>query len=71
MALSVDSKVKELMKNEKAAELLEQFAPGFKTNPQMKLVGALTFRKLASFPQAGLTAEQVEKIDEALKALGE
>lgn len=71
MALSVDSKVKELMKNEKAAELLEQFAPGFKTNPQMKLVGALTFRKLAAFPQAGLSAEQVAKIDEALKALGE
>ena len=61
MALSVDSKVKELMKNEKAADLLEKLSPGFKTNPQMKLVGALTFRKLASFPQAGLSAEQVEQ----------
>lgn len=49
MALSVDSKVKELMKNEAAADLLEKYAPGFKTNPQMKLVGALTFRKLASY----------------------
>ena len=46
MALSVDSKVKELMKNEAAAELIEKYAPGFKTNPQMKLVQALTFRKL-------------------------
>ncbi|MCI5994259.1 MAG: hypothetical protein MRZ24_09540 [Clostridiales bacterium] len=71
MALSVDSKVKELMKNEKAADLLEKLSPGFKTNPQMKLVGALTFRKLASFPQAGLSAEQVEQIDKELKALGE
>lgn len=33
MALSVDSKVKELMKNEKAAELLDSYAPGFKSNP--------------------------------------
>ena len=56
MALSVDSKVKELMKNEAAAELLEKFAPGFKTNPQMKLVQALTFRKLCSFPQAGISS---------------
>lgn len=71
MSLSVDSKVKELRKNEKAAEVLEKFAPGFKTDPQMKLVGALTFRKLASFPQAGLTPEQVEEIDKALKALDE
>ena len=70
MALSVDSKVKELMKNEAAADLLEKFSPGFKTNPQMKLVQGLTFRKLASFPQAGLSAELIEEIDAALKALG-
>lgn len=71
MALSVDTKVKELMKNEAAADLLEKFSPGFKTNPQMKLVGGLTFRKLASFPQAGLDAAKIEEIDAALKALGE
>ena len=71
MALSVDSKVKELQKNPAAADLLEKFSPGFKTTPQMKLVGALTFRKLAGFPQAGLTPEKVEEIDAALKALGE
>ena len=69
MGLSVDSKVKELQKNPPAAELLEKYAPGFKTNPQMKLVGALTFRKLASFPQSGLNPDQVEEIDAALKAL--
>ena len=32
MALSVDSKVKELQKNPAAADLLEKFSPGFKTN---------------------------------------
>ncbi len=71
MALTIDSKVKELMKNPKTADLLEKYAPGFKTNPQMKLVGALTFRKLAGFPQAGISAEKLAEIDEALKALGE
>ena len=71
MGFSVDSKVRDLRKNDKAADVLEQYAPGFKTDPQMKLVGALTFRKLASFPQAGLTPEKVEEIDAALKALGE
>lgn len=71
MALSVDSKVKELLKNEAAADILEKYAPGFKTNPQMKMVQGLTFRALAKFPQAGLKADQVDEIDAALKALGE
>ena len=71
MALSIDSKVKELQKNPAAAELLEKYAPGFKANPQMKLVGALTFRKLASFPQAGISPEKLEEIDAALKELAE
>lgn len=70
MALSVDSKIKELKQNPEAVELLEKFSPGFATDPQMKMVQGLTFRKLASFPQAGLTPEQVEEIDAALKALG-
>lgn len=69
MSLSVDSKVKELMNHPAAADLLETYSPGFKTNPQMKMVQGLTFRKLASFPQAGLSAEKVEEIDKALKAL--
>jgi hypothetical protein len=70
MTLSVDSKIKELKNSPEAVELLEKFSPGFSTNPQMKMVQGLTFRKLASFPQAGLTPEQVAEIDEALKALG-
>jgi len=69
MSLSVDSKVKELMNHPAAADLLETYSPGFKTNPQMKMVQGLTFRKLASFPQAGLSPEKVEEIDKALKAL--
>lgn len=69
MSLSVDSKIKELMSNPAAADLLEGYSPGFKTNPQMKMVQGLTFRKLASFPQAKLTPEKVEEIDKALKAL--
>ena len=35
MAVSVDTKVKELMKNAAAADILEMLAPGFKSNPQM------------------------------------
>ena len=70
MAYSIDSKVKDLRKSEAASDIIAAYTPGFKTDSQMKLVGALTFRKLCSFPQAGLSAEQLEEIDAKLKALG-
>ena len=70
MAFSLDSKVKDILKNPAAAAVLDKFCEGASKNPQMKLVGALTFRKLCSFPQAGLSAEQLAEIDEKLKALG-
>ena len=71
MGLSVDSKIKEIMKNPEAVTLMEKFAPGFSTNPQMKMVQGLTYRALAKFPQANMTPEKVEEIDQALKALGD
>lgn len=71
MALSIDSKVKVLKKSEAATKIIEQYTPGFSTDPQMKLVGALTFRKLCSFPQANISEEQLAEIDEKLKALPE
>ncbi|MGI6217669.1 MAG: hypothetical protein ACOYIK_08675 [Coriobacteriales bacterium] len=74
MGLSVDSKIKQLMKSPEAVEIISKYAPEFATNPQMKMVQGLTFRKLASFPQskeAGITDEVVEKLDAELKALGD
>jgi len=69
MALSVDSKVKELMKDPRAADVMESFAPGFKTDKQMKLVQGMTFRKLAKFPQANISEEKLEEINKALAEL--
>lgn len=69
MGYSIDDKVKTLKKSKAACEVITKYSPGFETDPQMKLVGGLTFRKLASFPQAGLTDEQVEAIDAELKAI--
>lgn len=69
MAISVDSKIKEIMKNPAAVELMEKHTPGFSTNPQMKMVQGLTFRALAKFPQAKISPEKLEQIDAELKAL--
>ena len=69
MGYSIDDRVKKLKKSKAACEVIVKYSPGFETDPQMKLVGGLTMRKLASFPQAGLTQEQVEAMDAELKAL--
>lgn len=69
MALSVDSKIKVLMKNAAAVEVLEQYSPGISTEPQMKMVYGLTLRKLAAFPQAAHLNEKLDEIDEKLKAI--
>jgi hypothetical protein len=69
MALSVDSKIKDIMKNSEAVALMEKMAPGFSTNPQMKMVQGLTYRALAKFPQSGMSPEKVEEINQALMAL--
>ena len=52
MAFSLDSKVKDILKNPDAAAALDKYSPDASKNPQMKLVGGLTLRKLASFPQS-------------------
>ena len=49
MAFSLDSKVKDILKNPAAAAVLDKYSPDASKNPQMKLVGGLTLRKLASF----------------------
>lgn len=71
MGVSVDSKIKVLTKNEAASKIIEEYLAGFSTDPQMKLVGALSLRKLCSFPQAALPDDKLAEIDERLKALGD
>ena len=71
MAFSLDSKVKDILKNPAAAAVLDKYSPDASKNPQMKLVGGLTLRKLASFPQAKELADHLDEIDERLKAIEE
>ena len=70
--LSVDDKIKKLMKNPEALAILEEYNPGISTEPQMKMVYGLTLRKLVGFPQAkaaGWTDEKLEECDKRLRAI--
>ena len=42
MALSLDSKVRDIMRSPEGKQVMEKYAPGSSTDPRMKMVGALT-----------------------------
>ena len=68
MAFSLDSKVKDILKNPEAAAVLDKYSPDASKNPQMKLVGGLTLRKLASFPQSAFLKPHLEELEKELQA---
>ena len=68
MAFSLDSKVKDILKNPAAAAVLDKYSPDASRNPQMKLVGGLTLRKLASFPQSAFLKPHLEELDKDFEA---
>ncbi len=68
MALSIDSKIRDIMRSPEGKAVMEKWAPGSSTDPRMKLVGGLTYRKLLSYPEAAETAAHIDEIDADLKA---
>ena len=69
MGYSIDDKVKVLKKSPAACAVITEYSPGFETDPQMKLVGGLTLRKLASFPQSAFLQPHLEELDKELQAI--
>lgn len=49
--------------------MLDKYSEGASKNPQMKLVGGLTLRKLASFPQSAHLKPYLEDLDKELQAI--
>lgn len=69
MALSVDSKIKEILRNPEGKAVLEKWCPGFSESPALKMIQLLTFRKLLSFPESAELAAHIDEIDADLKAI--
>ncbi|MBE6109724.1 MAG: hypothetical protein E7194_04825 [Erysipelotrichaceae bacterium] len=65
--LSLDSKVRDILRSEEGRAVLEKYIPGSTKDPRMKLVGALTYRKLLSYPESAEAAKFAEEIDRDLK----
>ena len=68
MAYTLDTKVGDILKDTRAVEILERYAPGVSTHPMIGLAKGMTLKSLLAMPQAkqaGITE------DLALKVLAE
>jgi hypothetical protein len=72
MAYTLDTKVGEILKDTKALEVLEKYAPGVSKNPMIGLAKGMTLKALLAMPQAkdaGITEEMVTKVLKEINAL--
>ena len=69
MTVSIDSKIKEILADPRAADIVEKYSPGFKTDRQMKMVHGLKLSALAKFPQAKTLADNLAQIEKEFSEL--
>ena len=72
MAYTLDTKVGEILKDAKALEVLEKYAPGVSKNPMIGLAKGMTLKSLLAMPQAkdaGISEEMVTKVLKEINAL--
>lgn len=72
MAYTLDTKVGDLLKDTRAVEVFEKYAPGVAKNPMIGMAKGMTLKALLAMPQAkqaGVTEEQVNKILDEINAL--
>jgi hypothetical protein len=65
MAYTLDTKVGEILKDTRAVEVFERYAPGVSKNPMIGLAKGMTLKSLVAMPQAkqaGVTEDMVLKV---------
>ena len=70
MTFSIDTKLSDLIADERAREVLRKHFSEWSGDPQVQAVTSYTLRQIASyFPESGITQQRLDTVDEELKAL--
>ncbi|MBR1828541.1 MAG: hypothetical protein IJ781_03385 [Atopobiaceae bacterium] len=69
MAISSKSKLREILEDERAVAIIDEYVPGFVSNPELGPVAGMKMKTLLKFPQVGLPKETVNEIIARLDAL--
>lgn len=71
MALSFDSKLKDLVKDPEAKAIIQSYWPDVDLDaPTIKIAYGMTLRKCCSFPQIEIGDEAIARLEEEINALG-
>ena len=68
-AITIDSKIREIVENEAARAVLERHIPGMTGDKQLKMAYGMSLRAIQKFPQAGISKEQLTEIEQNFAAL--
>ena len=69
MALSIDSKVGELLDNPQAREILDKHMTGFSSNPQVSMARGFSLKMAAGFSGGQITQDMLNAVNADLAAL--
>ncbi|MDR1183989.1 MAG: hypothetical protein LBK67_04245 [Coriobacteriales bacterium] len=70
MAISFDSKVKDIMACPEAVAILEEMVPGISKNPDLKMIYGMPLSTCVNIPQAGFDPDKTELLKERINSLG-
>ncbi|MBV7330857.1 hypothetical protein KFU94_21960 [Chloroflexi bacterium TSY] len=69
MTLSIQSKLSEIVADDRAKAILDKHIPGASSHPQLSMGLHMTLKEISMYPESGLTAEKLKALDEDLGAL--
>ena len=67
MALTIDSKIGELLADPKTKAILEKHMPGISTNPQMAMAKGMSLKVVAPMSGGQITPDKIKAIEADLK----
>ena len=69
MAISSKSTLAEILEDPRAVAIIEEYVPGFTSNPELGPVASMKMKTLLKFPQVGLPHDTIKEIIARLDAL--
>ena len=69
MAFSEQSKMREIVADERAKAILDKHLPGASTHPQLYMAMNMTLKEISWYPEAGLSKEKLQALVEDLASL--
>ena len=69
MAYSEQTRMREIIADERAKAILDKHLPGASTHPQLYMAMDMTLKEISWYPESGLTSDKLQALVDDLAAL--